>query len=695
MKPIGKYTVVREIGRGGMGVVFEGFDPVLDRSVAIKLLLAETNPVQFLSEARAAAHIGHPNCVTVYEYGTHDDGHPFLVMELVTGVTAAQLIARGGALPWQKATRLIAAAARGLSAVHESGLVHRDIKPSNLLITRSGVVKVADFGLATSAGRTTTSLAGDGVVGTPHYMSPEQCMSEPVDARTDVYALGAAYYHLLTGQPPFVAAHELQVMFAHCNNPVPDPRQRASGVPAGCAEIVLKALAKNPADRYQTMIELLGALSAVLKAEGTDVPSDPSAEHPPLDLGLEGGSGETTRGATATPPLSVGSTSVAAPPVPRPSRRKLLLAVPAAVALFGVGYGVASAVREKPSPDQPPDDPHTDPPRAAPVSEQTISLPAPVAAVAVSPDGRLLAVATGENGKGGVHLFERGPEGFQEKWRKWPDAQSLAVAFSPTRPWLAVVNQVTPVIWDGPAREPTKLPYPAWVVEVWDFAANKLVEFPEARTTGGRIRAVAFAPGGRHLAAGIQFPGRAANTMVRVWETDGDRRFEDLATQDAPTEHVRGIAYSSDGRWLAAADEATDGAAARVVVWEAPNRKQHLSFGPARTRASAAFAGAHPIFAVTERGSVRCYTVPQFSPHGKEIPTERDPDTIALSPDARLLAIRLDGCVRLHDTQTGAAHCTYPAAGTAGALAFAPDGKNLISCHTDRAVRVWVVPETS
>jgi WD40 repeat protein len=333
------------------------------------------------------------------------------------------------------------------------------------------------------------------------------------------------------------------------------------------------------------------------------------------------------------------------------------------------------------------------------LSAQKITMPAPVAALAVSPDGRLLAVALGANGKGGVHLLERSADGFKEKWQRWPDARSWGVAFSPTEPWLAVTNEVVPVTWDGPNREPTKLPYSAWVVEVWDLVAQKLINFPEARTIGGRIRALAFSPLGHHLAAGIQFWGKSEARMARVWDTGGQRAFRDFRINRTGFDKeriggVRSITYSAEGRWLAAADDGDGRTGARCVVWEAHSGEQRW-VGGSVAAASAAFAGAAPVFAATEPGAVRCYSVPKFERFGAELPVEKDPDTIALSPDGQLVALKLNGRITLHDTKTGTERQTYPAPGNAWALAFSPDGKNLISGHTDGTVNVWVVPEPS
>ncbi|HUR54496.1 MAG TPA: serine/threonine-protein kinase, partial [Gemmataceae bacterium] len=390
MRKIGKYTITRKLGSGGMGVVYAAHDPTANRAVAVKVLAdAEadrTDLRRFEREAWAAAQVKHPNTVAVLDAG-EADGKPFLVMELVDGQTIGQVVDRRGPLPWVTATKIIISACKGLSAVHAAGLVHRDVKPGNVMISIDGVVKLADFGLAKMANRTTRSLTGVGTIGTPHFMSPEQCHNEPVDGRTDVYALGATFYVLLTNATPYTGDHELQVMYAHCNEPVPDPRDKQPNVPPGCAAVLRKAMAKSPSERYQSATEMEAALERVIQSNGAD--GDPTAEHAALSL----------------PPQTVADGSV----VPRSwlrdsrvTRRRLLLTVPAA-GLIGATAAVAwpyfrKKVKEITKPPVPP---------AILVPSRNVG--EPVEAVAVSDDGRWLAVGMAdEKGKaGGVKLFDR------------------------------------------------------------------------------------------------------------------------------------------------------------------------------------------------------------------------------------------------------------------------------------------------
>jgi urea transport system substrate-binding protein len=279
---LGKYEITGILGAGGMGVVLKGHDPTIERDVAIKVLPGqlsadETKLQRFLAEAKSAGKLNHPNTVTIYEVG-HDGGVHYLVMEIVGGGSAADQIERGGPCTVSDSTRLVIEAARGLAAAHQQGLIHRDVKPANLLLTIEGSAKVADFGLAKQSENQSMMLTQEGfLVGSPYYMSPEQCQGKPVDSRSDIYSLGATYYSLLTGKCPFHdSGSVIQVIFAHCNAGPPDPREVQASVPAACSAIIQRAMAKDPDHRYQSMDQMridLEAVLAALSGAGIHLPS--------------------------------------------------------------------------------------------------------------------------------------------------------------------------------------------------------------------------------------------------------------------------------------------------------------------------------------------------------------------------------------------------------------------------------------
>ncbi|TWT32427.1 Serine/threonine-protein kinase PrkC [Posidoniimonas corsicana] len=275
-RQIDKYTVSRVLDSGGMGTVLEAHDAAIDRHVAIKVLhpdLARDESMRrrFTAEARAAGRLSHQNVVTIYEVGSEGDHH-FLVMEYAEGGSADDHIRARGAYPLAEATRIITQACQGLAAAHEAGLVHRDIKPANLLLRADGVVKVSDFGIAKLANDDTERLTALGqLVGTPNFMSPEQCEGTTVDFRSDVYSMGAAFYTLLTGRYPYGdCTGLLSLINAHCNLPPPDPRDLDPGVPASHAAVIKRAMAIRPEDRFADASEMLAALRSL----DTDAPHE-------------------------------------------------------------------------------------------------------------------------------------------------------------------------------------------------------------------------------------------------------------------------------------------------------------------------------------------------------------------------------------------------------------------------------------
>jgi serine/threonine protein kinase len=271
-RKLGKYQLSSLLGKGGMGEVYKGFDPLVERYVAIKVLPASltsnaTALQRFLAEARASGKLIHPHAVALYEIG-EQDGSYYLVMEFVAGGSIAGMIAKRGRIPWQQAALLGSQLCRGLAAAHQVGLIHRDIKPDNLLCSAEDCCKITDFGLAkateTSEGSSLNMTKPGDLLGTPYYMSPEQFNGSQVDLRSDIYSAGGTIYHMLTGSPPYhESTNIIQVMYAHCNNPPPDPRKLAPEVPQALVDILTKAMAKNPQDRYASANEMADCLTAI------------------------------------------------------------------------------------------------------------------------------------------------------------------------------------------------------------------------------------------------------------------------------------------------------------------------------------------------------------------------------------------------------------------------------------------------
>ena len=261
----GRFVVEELLGAGGMGAVYRARDQQLGEVVALKMiagaaLLDPAAADRFRREASAARRISHPNVVRIHDIG-EEQGMLFLSMEHISGTSFAEMLERYGNVPLAKLRDIVQQTCKGLAAAHEAGVVHRDLKPGNILIDDKQQVKIIDFGLARQPhldGMTATGM----IIGTPEYMAPEQIRGRPVDPRTDIYALGAVIYHALCGHPPFVGDSAISVGFAHCNEALKAPRAVKADVPQSWSDLVVKALAKDPAARFDSAEELAASLPA-------------------------------------------------------------------------------------------------------------------------------------------------------------------------------------------------------------------------------------------------------------------------------------------------------------------------------------------------------------------------------------------------------------------------------------------------
>jgi eukaryotic-like serine/threonine-protein kinase len=266
-----RYRIEARIGAGGMAEVYRGIDPVLNRTVAIKVLLPQfardTSFVErFRREAQAAARLNHPNIVGVFDTGA-DDGTQFIVMEFIEGRTLADFLEAGRRPTPAQAAEISQKICSALAAAHAQGVIHRDIKPGNVMVTRDGTVKVMDFGIARMTSGVETAPQTSAVLGTASYLSPEQAQGGPVDARTDIYSLGVVLYELLVGRPPFTGDSPVAIAYKQVNEaPIP-PSQLNADVPPRLDAVVMRALSKNPANRYQTALEFSEDLQRVIKGQ--------------------------------------------------------------------------------------------------------------------------------------------------------------------------------------------------------------------------------------------------------------------------------------------------------------------------------------------------------------------------------------------------------------------------------------------
>ncbi len=273
------YRIESRLGRGGMGVLYLALEPGLERRVALKLIAPEAAADEvfarrFSEESRIAASIEHPNVVPIYAAG-EEAGVPFIAMRYVTGADLAKRLAREGRLSPEAAVDLIAQVGSGLDAIHAAGLVHRDVKPANVLLTGDAGTAhayITDFGVARNVASESGLTQTGRFVGTLDYVAPEQISGAEIDARTDVYALGCLLFKLLTGEVPFPKEGDAARLFAHLNDPPPEPSLYVPQVPMALDDVVVRAMSKSPGDRYPSAGDLGRAAQAALRGERPSLP---------------------------------------------------------------------------------------------------------------------------------------------------------------------------------------------------------------------------------------------------------------------------------------------------------------------------------------------------------------------------------------------------------------------------------------
>jgi serine/threonine-protein kinase len=331
----GRYELVGELGRGSMGIVYKGFDPVIGRTVAIKTMLPEGLSSQefdeyktrFQREAMAAGVLAHPNIITVYDFG-EDNGVLYLAMEFLEGQPLEKIVQEQTVLPIETILPIYDQVCSALDHAHRNGIVHRDVKPANIMILQNGLVKMTDFGIAKMMHMGMTQ-AGQ-ILGTPNYMSPEQVKGRQIDGRSDIFSLGVILYELVTGEKPFGGQNITTVIYKIINeNPI-SPRELDAAIPAGLNYVISKALAKNPDDRYQSCRELAEDLRNYKNLPNAVVTPSVAVVAPPP------AAGDTTQAifVAAKPASSVPP----APALPKP----VVAATPIAEATIA-GFGGSSA----------------------------------------------------------------------------------------------------------------------------------------------------------------------------------------------------------------------------------------------------------------------------------------------------------------------------------------------------------------
>jgi serine/threonine protein kinase/WD40 repeat protein len=725
---LGQYRLERRLGGGGMAVVYLARDERLDRPVALKVLasvLAEDEAFRkrFIRESRAAAAVEDPHIIPVFEAG-EAGGMLYIAMRYVPGGDMRTMVRRDGPLPPGRAAEVIAQVASALDAAHAAGLVHRDVKPANMLVdrrsNRSDHVYLADFGLSKKRLTASAGLTGTGqFVGTLDYSAPEQIRGMPADGRTDQYALACAAFELLTAAPPFHREEVTAVMYAHLSEPPPPVTSRRAGLPPAVDQVVARALAKDPADRYASCQEFSDAL---LQALGTLSPSSPleasdgpAPSHPPtqIDLVSDGSGRQPVPAASA----AAGTARTPHAEADMPSRN---IDIPAASAAADTAAPVPGTA---PAPVDPatghaaagPDagsngtatpgrharDDHQRPLELGPVRRSTRLSPsrakrsrsrvwlltvASAAIIAASATALFVSLSGGRSAPPGHRATASGHgatasdhggaalTGALVATLGNPGSSARGVAFGPDARTLAVgsVNNNDNASGSGSGGS----------TYVWDIATKKITATLTGPGSEG-VDYVAYGPGGTTLAA-ADFNG-----STYLWDIATKKVTATLS--DPRSKGVDSVAYAPGGTTLAAADPN-----GKIYLWDIatktitatltdPRSKgvDYVAYAPGGTTLAAAdYNGNTYLWDIATKTMTATLTDPR----------SEGVESVAYAPGGTTLAAAdSNGNTYLWDiaTKTMTATLTDPGSKAVESVAYAPDGTTLAAADSNGNTYLW------
>ena len=674
---IDRYKIIRELGRGGMAVVYRATDSMLDRNVAVKMILAEyTSPEKsekilkrFNREAKSLASLSHPNIVKVLDYGEYEST-PYLVMEFISG--GALKAKMGRPMPYAEAAALLLPVARALQHAHQQKIVHRDVKPENILINDANQPMLSDFGILKLVDvEESHGLTGTGrIVGTPAYMSPEQIRGREVDGRTDMYSLGIVLFEMITGRKPYNANTPIELSMQHLHDPIPKAKQFIRDLPAEVDQVIAKAIAKNPEDRYPNMTVFAQALE---KLSGTTVRTT-TAERRAIKAAEEKLQAEKAR-AHEKKPIR------ARMPVYGIAIAIIIIVLSISAALFrqntagDPGTPTARPTTLAPTRTKTPSTPSpTAPPTEPPTTEPTISIPTLSAALLQT---RNISQVVEVNRKIKISVFEM----------DWINGENGLVDGG-TNAVLFINPQSTDAVKVGlDGGVPISMSISndhlyvlvSGSIKVIDIAAHKLIK-TISPITGGAM-SITAAPDGKLLALGI------SNNKTQLINAEDGSVVRNLKSNYGGWS----VAFSPDSKYI------VSGTSQGLLKWEtATGIWQPISGGQEKIIKNLVISHDGKIVAGGGDGFIFFWDL-----ETGELLRQVDNgkfgivNSLDFSPDDSLLVTGTDdGIVRVWDVSSASVLKELTGhSGPAVGVCFSPDGQNIASgANNEGSIRIWGLP---
>jgi serine/threonine protein kinase/WD40 repeat protein len=678
---LGEYRIVEQIGMGGMATVFKAYDPGTDRYVAIKTLPKEyaKDPnfaERFRREAKAIAKLEHLHILPVFAYGEQEDTAYMVMRFLPTGTLAKRI--RQGTLSFKEASRYLKQLASALDYAHSQGVIHRDIKPSNVLIDQDDNVFLTDFGIAKMVEGSTLDLTGDHILGTPQYMSPEQCMGEKaLTPASDIYSLGIVLYEMVTGRAPFTAETPLAVIHMQLNSPLPIPRSLRPDLPDAAEAVILKALSKQPELRYPTCDALAQAFANAVTTNATPVlgsvlvPDTPTIapstmQAAPLD----------TREAIADTPTMLGDAPEvplsSAPSIELEAGRSRRFPVIAVVIGIVVALGVAAGAFAGSLPMAAPPPTITPNPLATEIADAS---GAP--SLEALRDGVVVRGGPGQD----YDVLSTLSSGDQLDIRGISEDIGWYQIMLPdeTIGWVAASEALVKTSGDlgsvpislPPTAVPTRVP-------ITIKNSDQLDQIAPLTGYDGTLEVVAFSPNGKIVAAAGSGEG------IALWDVASGSR---LATLEGHEGAVTNLSFSPDAQTLL-----STGADQTIRLWNVENTSEQSKLDFDMPIAHALFNPNGSMFALTQGKIARLIDAETLEELGM-LELESDIQTITFNPDGSDLVIGdLIGGLSYWDTRSFKREVAINGAYTNPAsLAFTPDGRLLAVGGFNGEINFWNV----